>query len=77
MCNFWHDLKLVKGGQCLAEIEEVVLPGKIYYLVSEWLLFNVKWEIFSPAISWWEKITFQWDDDDVHFVLDQHAYLDY
>ena len=32
---------------------------------------------FFPAISWWEQITFQWDDDDVHFVLDQHAYLDY
>ena len=29
------------------------------------------------AISWREQINFQWDDvDDVHFVLDQHAYLD-
>jgi hypothetical protein len=24
------------------------------------------------ASSWWEQVTFQWDDDDVHFVLDQH-----
>ena len=29
--------------------------------------------IFS-AMSWWEHPTFQWDDYDVHFVLDQHAY---
>ena len=28
------------------------------------------------AISWWEQVNFQWDDDDVHFVLDQHTDLD-
>ena len=27
------------------------------------------------AISWWEQVNFQWDDDEVRFVLDQHAYL--
>jgi hypothetical protein len=38
---------------------------------NEWLLLNVN--NFS-AISWQEQVTFQWDDDDdVHFVLDQHA----
>ena len=26
------------------------------------------------AISWREQVNFQWDDDEVHFVLDQHAY---
>ena len=30
-----------------------------------------------PAILLKEKYTFQWDDDDVHFGLDQHAYLDF
>ena len=25
------------------------------------------------AISWREQVTCQWDDDEVHFVLDQHA----
>ena len=25
------------------------------------------------AISGWEEVTFQWDDNDVHFVLNQHA----
>jgi hypothetical protein len=33
----------------------------------------------NPAISWREEITFQWDDDDddVRFILDQHAELDF
>jgi hypothetical protein len=25
----------------------------------------------------WEQINFQWDDDEVCFVLDQHAELDF
>jgi hypothetical protein len=29
------------------------------------------------AISWREQVNFQWDDDEVHFVLDQHAELDF
>jgi len=29
------------------------------------------------AILYWEQVTFQWDDDEVHVVLDQHAYLDF
>jgi hypothetical protein len=30
------------------------------------------------AISWQEQVTFWWDyDDDVRFVLDQHADLDF
>jgi hypothetical protein len=45
--------------------------------MSEWVLFNTKHINFS-AISWWEQVIFQWDDDDeVHFVLDQHAELDF
>ena len=38
--------------------------------VSEWLLFNS-----NSAISWLEQVNFQWDDDEVHFVSDQHAYF--
>ena len=41
---------------------------------SEWLLFNVN--NFS-AISWLEQVTFQWYDDEVSFVLDQHAELNF
>jgi hypothetical protein len=40
--------------------------------VSEWLLLQQ----FS-AISWWEQVNFQWDDDEVRFVLDQYAEFDF
>jgi hypothetical protein len=29
------------------------------------------------AIPWRKQVNFQWDDDEVRFVLDQHAYLDF
>ena len=29
------------------------------------------------ALSWQKQVTFRWDDDDLHFVLDQQAYLDF
>ena len=29
------------------------------------------------AISWREQVNFQWDDDEVRFILDQHAELDF
>jgi hypothetical protein len=35
--------------------------------MSEWLLFNTNSAIFQ---------LYQWDDDEVRFVLDQHAELD-
>ena len=42
--------------------------------VSEWLLFNAKRVIFQLIV----RISYiQWDDDDVCFVLDQHAQLDF
>jgi hypothetical protein len=28
-------------------------------------------------MSWREQFNFQWDDDEVRFVLDQHAKLDF
>ena len=28
-------------------------------------------------MSWWEQVNFQWDDDDVRFVLDQQAELEF
>ena len=30
-----------------------------------------------PAISWWEQVNFQWDDDEISFVLDQQAEFDF
>ena len=41
--------------------------------VIEWVTV-VKHQLSNVSvISWWEQVNFQWDDDDVHFVLDQHA----
>jgi len=40
--------------------------------VSEWMLFNA-----NSAISWREQVNFQWDNDEVRFVLDQHTELDF
>ena len=40
--------------------------------MSEWLLNGT-----FTAISWWEQVNFQWDDDDDRCVLDQHAELDF
>jgi hypothetical protein len=40
------------------------------YVVSEWLLFNT-------TISLREQVNFQWDDDEVLFILDQQAELDF
>jgi hypothetical protein len=39
-------------------------------VVSEWLLFNT-------TISLREQVNFQWDDDEVLFILDQQAELDF
>jgi len=38
--------------------------------VSEWLLFNATFNNIS-VIQWQEQVSFQWDDDEAHFVLDQ------
>jgi hypothetical protein len=32
---------------------------------------------FFSYVSWQEQVNFQWDDDEVRFVLDQHAELDF
>jgi hypothetical protein len=43
--------------------------------MSEWLLLTPNQQFFS-YISWQEQVNFQWDDDEVRFVLDQHAELE-
>jgi len=30
-----------------------------------------------PAILWREHVNFQWDGDEIHFVLDQQAWQDF
>ena len=45
------------------------------FLKSEWVN-NAKLSNFS-AISWRDQLNFQWDNDEVRFVLDQHSLLDF
>jgi hypothetical protein len=51
-------------------------PTTANHIVREWLLFNANSTIFS-AVSWGEQINFQWHDDEVRIVLDQHDWLDF
>ena len=43
--------------------------------VSELLLFNANSAFFSYIMAWTSN--YQWDDDEVRFVLGQHAELDF
>jgi hypothetical protein len=77
MFNIQSIWKKSRGSQvhCLAIVSILFLfSDHIYiYIVSEWLLLKVKWASFQ--LSWREQIGFQWDD--VLFVLDQHALLEF
>jgi hypothetical protein len=45
--------------------------------MSEWVIFALRQLSNFSAISWREQVNFQWDDDEVRFVLDEHAELDF
>jgi hypothetical protein len=51
--------------------------------VSEWVRWVSEWvrcqfsNMSATGISWREQVNFQWDDDEVRFVLDQHAEFDF
>ena len=44
---------------------------------NEWVIVDYRqvsfFLFFFLAISWWEKVIFRSDDDDMRFVLDQYA----
>ena len=45
--------------------------------MNEWMIVvKCQFSNFSP-ISWREQVNFKWDDDEVRFVLDQNADLDF
>jgi hypothetical protein len=46
-------------------------------VLSEWVSVVYRQPSNFSAISWREQVNFQWDDNDVRFVLDQHAELDF
>lgn len=67
----WNSMNIgmfiyLRGG---IEIQKYAL---IFYFNCEWLVVECQMSNFS-VISWWEHITCQWDEDNVHFVLDQHT----
>jgi hypothetical protein len=45
--------------------------------MTEWVIVVNANSAICSAISWREQLSFQWDDDEVRFVLDQHAELDF
>ena len=47
---------------------------KTHKILSDCCLTPMEW-FFN--VSWWEQVTFWWDDDDVCFVLDQQATTDH
>ena len=44
--------------------------------VSASFLFNGNWYWYIVPLYHEESVNFQWDDDKVRFVLDQHTYLE-
>jgi hypothetical protein len=44
---------------------------------SEWVIVVQSQLNNFAAMSWREQVNFQWDDDEVCFVQDQHALLDF
>jgi hypothetical protein len=41
--------------------------------LSEWVIVVYCQLSNFSAISWQDQVNFQWGDDEVHFILDQHA----
>ena len=44
----------------------------VFKILREWFLLNV-----NSVISWGEQVNFLWGDNDVRFILYQHAKLDF
>ena len=70
--NWYLDSYLLIGQSINTEV-----PYIPQYPLSEWVIIaKHQLSIFS-AISWQEQVTSGSDDDDVSFVIDQHAELDF
>ena len=66
--------------------ENTLLSIQCYSMLSfysigfRFMVFNATFNNISAictSISWREQVNFQLDDDEVRFVLDQHAELDF
>jgi len=49
----------------------------VVYQMSEWVIVASRQFSNLSAISWREQVNFQWDYDEVLFVLEQHALLEF
>jgi len=49
------------------------LSGILCIGMSVWVIVVQRQLSNFSAISWWEQVNFQRDDDEVSLVLDQHA----
>jgi hypothetical protein len=52
------------------------LDKNLYFVFERVIVAQRQLSNFS-AISWREQVNFQGDDNDIYFVLDQHAWLDF
>lgn len=68
-----NDEFILCGVKIKTNPENLSVPCIRLKWVIEWFLFIAKWAIFQLYLLWQEQITFWYDNDDVHLVLDQHA----
>ena len=76
-----YSIILITCGFCcsciywLADVLEVLISHNQYY----WQKRLTKWSEggLDQQISWWKQVNLLWDDDEVCFVLNKHAKLDF
>jgi hypothetical protein len=62
----------------LLRVHGVVIFICVSEWVSEWGIILYHQVSTCSAISWWEHVTFQWDeDDDIHCAFHNHTLLEY
>jgi hypothetical protein len=60
-------------GVCFSNIITCSRQSEIFFvLMSQWVLFNAN----SAIVQLYYGVNYQWDDDEVRFVLNQDAELD-
>ena len=79
MCYFDQTLNerwpfaCLKGNNCFKTYNFLIKVENVQMVYS---ILGSEWASVVSASSWREQTKFQWYDDEVRFVLDQHAELD-
>ena len=47
--------------------------NSIHNIVEKWSEWEIANSVIFSAISQWEQVHFQWDDDEVRLASDQHT----